>query len=52
MSGDLEAIVALLSDRNLMMELGNRARMYVIKNHTWENIAKRMELEYLKLLKH
>ncbi len=47
-----EAIVELLSDRNLMMELGNRARIYVIKNHTWENIAKRIELEYLKLLKH
>jgi len=47
-----EAIVALFSDRNLMIDLGNSARMYVIKNHNWENIAKRIELEYLKILKH
>ncbi len=45
-----EAIVALLSDRNLIMELGKSARMYVIKNHSWETIAKRIELEYLRLL--
>lgn len=45
-----EAIVALLSDRNLIVELGNSARMYVIKNHAWENIARCIELEYLRLL--
>ncbi|MDO8726601.1 MAG: glycosyltransferase family 4 protein [Candidatus Methanoperedens sp.] len=46
-----DAIIGLLCDEQRQKELGENARQYVIENHTWENIAKRIELEYLRLLK-
>ncbi len=45
-----ETIVMLLSDPALMKELGRNARAYVIRNHSWENIAKHTEHEYLSLM--
>ena len=45
-----EEIAVLLSDERRLKEIGKNARRYVIENHTWEKIAKRIEYEYLRLL--
>jgi glycosyltransferase involved in cell wall biosynthesis len=47
-----EAIAELLLNDQKQKELGKNARQYVIKYHNWENIAKRMESEYLRLMTH
>ncbi len=47
-----EAIAGLLCDEQMQKELGENARQYVIENHTWENIAKQIELEYSILLQY
>ena len=38
-----EVIVDLLSDKGKLEEMGERARDYVIKNHSWETILDRIE---------
>jgi glycosyltransferase involved in cell wall biosynthesis len=47
-----EAIAGLLCDDQKQKKLGQNARQYVIENHSWEKIAKRVESEYLRLKKH
>jgi glycosyltransferase involved in cell wall biosynthesis len=47
-----DAIAGLLCHERIMKELGKNARQYVIKNHSWEKIAKRVESEYLRLKTH
>lgn len=47
-----EAIAGLLCDKRRQKELGENARQYVIENHSWDKIAKRIESEYLRLKIH
>ena len=47
-----EAIAGLLCNGQMQRELGENARQYVFKNHNWENIAKRVESEYIRLMRH
>ena len=47
-----EAIAGLLCDEQMQKELGKNARQYVIENHSWEKIAKRIESEYIRLKTH
>lgn len=47
-----EAIAGLLCDDQMKKELGKNARQYVIENHSWDKIAKRVESEYLRLKTH
>ena len=47
-----EAIAGLLCDKRMQKELGENARQYVIENHSWDKIAKRIESEYLRLKIH
>jgi glycosyltransferase involved in cell wall biosynthesis len=45
-----ETIAGLLRDERLQKELGKNARQCVLENHSWENIAKRVESEYIRLM--
>jgi phosphatidylinositol alpha-1,6-mannosyltransferase len=45
-----EAIAVLLCDEKKQKEIGENARQYVIENHSWEKIAKRVESEYLRFI--
>lgn len=47
-----ETIAGLLCDEQMQKELGENARQYVSENHNWENIAKRVESEYIRLRTH
>jgi len=47
-----EAIAELLCDEQMQMELGKNTRQYVIENHSWEKITKRVESEYFRLKTH
>ncbi len=47
-----EAIAGLLCAEQVQKELGENARQYVIENHSWEKIAKRIESEYFRLKTH
>ncbi len=47
-----EEIAGLLGNERKMKELGNNARRYVVENHNWEKIAKRLESEYFRLMRH
>lgn len=37
-----EAIIKLLKDEKLREEMGRNGREYVVKNHSWENVAKKI----------
>jgi glycosyltransferase involved in cell wall biosynthesis len=47
-----EAIAGLLCDEQMQKEIGENARKYVSENHNWENIAKLVESEYIRLMIH
>ena len=37
-----KAIIKLLEDKKLREEMGGNGREYVVKNHSWENVAKKV----------
>lgn len=47
-----ETIAGLLCNEQMQRKLGENARKYVFENHNWENIAKLVESEYIRLMTH
>lgn len=43
-----EKIEQLMTDKNLRERIGKEGRNYVIKNHSWDYLVQKLELEYVR----